>query len=832
MKKLFLTAVAALGVFVACEKDEFEALDAAFAQDVAELQAADALLQSNIDDLRSDFNAFVEDINERLASAVEALEAADEALEDLINAGLAELNEKLEKAVLALTASIEENTDLIKAVSVELNTKIEAEASARLAGDLLVANELADQVGKLQSKDSLLQRNIGRNAASIGSVNSRLSAEVSRLNSVDAQLAGQISSTISTLSTAVASIEDLEDDVSINIDDISDLRDDLTALSGRVDALPVTSITQSGTILTVSIAHEGNTHVYTIDQTGGADGANGTGADGADGSSVTVTGSSYDANTGILTISFSDGSTVATEDLRGPQGERGERGEQGLPGQDGDDGAQGPRGLTGPAGPAGPAGGDTADVWAQTGVYGGEVTEGDEFEANVVTETGAPTSQASLTVTFDVHRTDTIAASGIIETLTVNGVDDDLTDSYANGDERRTQLVAETTSLTIVSTGNTRTIANDAYQPVDNIAPVITVLGRTADFSTDRPFGFTTPIIVRGSSSEGTLMVSKRGGPFVSYSEFNIIGSENGVEFEVGSHEYVFRATDGTNTASLTFTLNITDVTDSFGNWNYPAGGPQTATAWGLSSFDFGAAGPSQELTRTRTVSVRGIEDTPALAPSETKTFTNSYQGPAVIPGTGISASFDGNVISNDGSGVFTLSIVEGETTPVILSGGYSPEGLSAIGNSPALGADNSLDLSGLAVTSGTPIQHIYISRRDGHTYTVYINVTVTADPGSGSNGGGSAGPLTGTLNLSWERITSGGYTHVVSYSINGATAVEFQNAAGGTASVSVESGDEIVIAYGDDGDRSRTYTITDADLADGTVSINIHQFRGAEDKG
>ena len=387
MKKLLLMLVAATGIFVACEKDEFEALNELTAQNIARLDAADDVLQSNIDDLRSDFDAFVEDINERLASAVAALEAADEALEDLINAGLAELNEKLEKAVLALTASIEENTDLIKAVSVELKAKIKAEASARLAGDLLVANELADQVSKLESKDSLLMRNIGRNAASIGSVNSRLSAEVSRLNSVDAQLAGQISSTISTLNTAVSNIEDLEDDIDSNSLDIDGLRTDLTALSGRVDALPVTSITQSGTILTVSIAHEGNTHVYTIDQTGGADG---TGTDGAD---LTITSSNFD--NGILTLTFSDGTTITSEDLTGPQGEAGPRG---------------PEGPEGPAGADGSASGDISVTWDnpfvdQTADFTQTATlNGATLSREIAVVAGSPVDvlgATTITVTYD-----------------------------------------------------------------------------------------------------------------------------------------------------------------------------------------------------------------------------------------------------------------------------------------------------------------------------------------------------------------------------------------------------------------------------------------------
>ena len=110
---------------------------------------------------------------------------------------------------------------------------------------------------------------------------------------------------------------------------------------------------------------------------------------------------------------------------------------------------------------------DEADVWAVTGTYGGGVTEGAEFEANAVTETGAPDSQEFLTVTFDLHRNDVTAAGGNVETLTVN-VRPDVAGT-ATGDTRNIETSAGSTDLVIVSTGNTRQIDNPNYQagPVD-----------------------------------------------------------------------------------------------------------------------------------------------------------------------------------------------------------------------------------------------------------------------------------------------------------------------------------------------------------------------------
>ena len=350
MKKILLTAVAALGVFVACEKDDIAALNDDFGQIIARVDGDIADNTGLISDLRSDFNAFVEDINERLASAVEALEAADQALEDLINAGLAELNEKLEKAVLALSASIEENTDLIKAVGVELNEKIAAEASARAANDLLIANELADQVAKLQKQDSTLLRHIERNATDIGSLTNYTRQQVARLDAADAAIRTQIATISSTLVSLESDIDlvtlsvvDVNNEIDSNDEQIATLiselntaeagieglSSDLESLSSRVSALETMTgtissslgqITNNFNVATSSI--NGGTRVsitvgddtQSFDVLNGADGDDGdNGNDGTNGTNGTngIDGDSFDgALFSVASASVSGGTQV------------------------------------------------------------------------------------------------------------------------------------------------------------------------------------------------------------------------------------------------------------------------------------------------------------------------------------------------------------------------------------------------------------------------------------------------------------------------------------------------------------------------------------------
>jgi len=64
----------------------------------------------------------------------------------------------------------------------------------------------------------------------------------------------------------------------------------------------------------------------------------------------------YDPDTGRITITFSEGDPLVTDDLRGAQGEQGPQGPMGAPGTDGRDGAPGADGRDGAQGPVGPIG--------------------------------------------------------------------------------------------------------------------------------------------------------------------------------------------------------------------------------------------------------------------------------------------------------------------------------------------------------------------------------------------------------------------------------------------------------------------------------------------
>ena len=257
MKKILLTAVAALGVFVACEKDEFEALDSAFAAEINRVEnasnAADDVLQGNIDSLRNDFNDFVVAINDKVDAAVAALEAADQAITDFFNAAVADLQDKLDKAVVALNASIDENTELIKETGKELRKLIVAEAQARVAGDLALANELADQVEKLEKQDSIAARQIGRNFTQIGNLGNALLAERAARISADADLQSQVTSNTLNIADNLASIQTNINDINLNFLDITSNDGDISAINGELDGHDA-SIASLQASLTATIA--------------------------------------------------------------------------------------------------------------------------------------------------------------------------------------------------------------------------------------------------------------------------------------------------------------------------------------------------------------------------------------------------------------------------------------------------------------------------------------------------------------------------------------------------------------------------------------------------
>ena len=239
MKKYLLLTVAAFTVvFTACEKDEFEALSAQTELEIealrAESQLGDSQLAQSIEDFKAIYDAFVIEINAKVDAAVAALEAADDALEAYINSEIDDLSDKLDAYVAELNKSIKENTDLIKATGTELRLKLEAEAAARVAGDLELENELAEQVAKLDSIDARNLQLIYGNLRSISAANARITAEAQASVARDADLQSGINSNTLAISAVASRTSTLEASVATNVADINQNLLDIASNDGEI----------------------------------------------------------------------------------------------------------------------------------------------------------------------------------------------------------------------------------------------------------------------------------------------------------------------------------------------------------------------------------------------------------------------------------------------------------------------------------------------------------------------------------------------------------------------------------------------------------------------
>ena len=146
--------------------------------------------------------------------------------------------------------------------------------------------------------------------------------------------------------------------------------------------------------------------------------------------------------------------------------------------------------------------------------------------------------------------------------------------TYTAGFDLGSHTITTSTGTPTVETSTEDIPYSVAAAPVaDTDAPVINVLTRTADFRASRPDGFVNPLIVRASSNEGTLMVSKLGATAVEFAEFQIVGSD----VVVGDNLYVFTAVDAAgNSSELTFTLEITPVAPAGQATDTTSGGGST----------------------------------------------------------------------------------------------------------------------------------------------------------------------------------------------------------------------------------------------------------------
>ena len=297
-----------------------------------------------------------------------------------------------------------------------------------------------------------------------------------------------------------------------------------------------------------------------------------------------------------------------------------------------------------------------------------------------------------------------------------------------------------------------------------------------------------------------------------------------------------------------------------------------TATSTAASVLAADAPAPAASLLPANTRYVDGDLHTDGSVAIEAIPAGNT-----VIPGTHITVTAVGGTITSSANDIYAITIVQGADVTISLSGGYSPEGFTALSSS-AFGLDG--DLSGLAVGQH---QGVFTSRRGPHAYTAYVNVTVTADPalsddvlGQWSNWAPIASDVSAPstqVEITEERTrsftqngaldtvyagtvpseretrtvanpaysapmasitvnfatlsTTGAFTHFGSVSVNGTT-IELDNNAGdatkeNTATVMAAAGDVLSFTFGQGGGSTGSYTVTQADVDAGSIVITIN---------
>ena len=628
MKKILLTAVAALGVFVACEKDDIAALNDDFGQIIARVDGDIADNTGLISDLRGDFDAFVIAINEKIDLAVAALEAADEALEDLINseiAGLrAEFNEKLDKAILALNASIDENTDLIKSTGAELRLKLEAEKAARIAGDLELETELAEQVAKLDSVDARQLGLIHGNLRSISAANARISAENAARVAADAELQTGINSNTLAISGLASRTVELEGSVGVlqteldaaeeaivaqglvdtnHGNRISGLRTELNAavsaaneLSVRVAATEAFEVT-IGTLQADLAALAGNTHT----------------------SSETVSAIQTAINSlrsGLETFA-TNGDTEVKNAINRQIGTI--------------------NGLIN---------GLRTDLTAVQG-YSSQI---DALGTRIAALEGVDNAtQAELNAAIDALRSELQAYAD------ANGPADD--DSAL-----QTAIDALSTRIDNLPTGGSGGSGGGSainWEPYNNSLVDYVQNGLLEGATVTRPVTVTpgSPSDVLGGESititfdgfgtieeaqaahttPGTYQIVRATRTVVADGVRSIVYTAVANGVTIGTHTVTSTISGSDNTVNENVPYTVAaDPADTLSDWVYGSTGPQSDSAWGSADFAGSQAdGATIEFTRTRTVDVNGDEDStpPAGDLSETKTFNNSgYTAPVQDP--------------------------------------------------------------------------------------------------------------------------------------------------------------------------------------------------------
>ena len=209
-------------------------------------------------------------------------------------------------------------------------------------------------------------------------------------------------------------------------------------------------------------------------------------------------------------------------------------------------------------------------------IEGGEASREVEVTAGAAVETPGATSTevsynglASLEAAqAAITEVGTHTISKVTTTTIADGVSSiEYTANFDLGSHTVTSVLAGSSSS--VSEDIEYVVAAEVVEePADEVAPIITVLGRTASFSVDRVEGFTSPIEFRShstNSNEGVLMLNGE----VFDVATQIVG------LAAGTHNYVFSATDEAgNSSELTFTIEVAAVAPTYAAADYGSYGP------------------------------------------------------------------------------------------------------------------------------------------------------------------------------------------------------------------------------------------------------------------
>ena len=346
MKKVILSLLTVATIFTACEKyDQADEISS---------------LESTVSELRSAINS----LGDALAASTALLQANIDANSSDIAGNANGIQSNLDAIVTNYQALSESDS---------LNL---ATFNASISGvQMNLSTAIADNLGNFTEEIALLQAALLEALALAGdetAVNT-LQSQIDAVESLQASLQAAVASNQLASESAVA-------EAVVNASD---------ALSDAVEALANVDSVLEGQIAGLSFAVAQNILAIA---------ANSAAID-----ALSALSASYDAETGFLTITYADGSSYVTGDLRGAQG---------IQGIQGSIGAVGPMGAQGPIGPAGPQG-----IEGLQGLQGIAGLQGVQGIQGIVGENGID----GVDSTLDLQLTQYSDGSGTDVTLLING---------------------------------------------------------------------------------------------------------------------------------------------------------------------------------------------------------------------------------------------------------------------------------------------------------------------------------------------------------------------------------------------------------------------------